>query len=154
MRAKVGPTSGGMLMRPLKILLLVVATAVAVLAIWVLPLIIGFLVFAGSAKTTIYESAVSPDGRREARVQFSDCGAACSFEREVVVRRRNGFASSCTALLVHGEWPVSVKWMDAGTLLVSNPAPREELLSKRSRCGPVAIRVVSAPTALATPSSD
>ncbi len=121
---------------------LVLVGAVALVAIvgWAFL----FFVFETGTKTTVYERATSPDGRREARVQFSDCGAACSFQRQVVVDA--GAGAACTVFQVHGEWPVTIRWLDARTLLIRNPAPPEELRHADSRCGPVEVRITPTPS--------
>lgn len=130
--------------------LILIATPVLLFVVgWVFL----FLVFDTGTSTTVYERAVSPDGRRAARVQFSDCGAACSFQRQVVVEGRWG-QPSCTVFQVHGQWAVTVRWLDALTLLVSNPAPPEDFRYADTRCGPVTIRVSPQPPSPAPPTAD
>jgi len=129
--------------RPVLIFGLIMASPLIVAAA-ALPFIAIAMVFLGvwvGSSTTVYSVSRSPDGRHEARVEFSDCGAACSFSRDVIVRRVGFPFSDCMAFTVHGEWPLSLQWSDNGHLVIGDPAPESERRSKSESCGAVNIAV-------------
>lgn len=123
---------------------IIFATIAGLLICAIVPILAGVALFAAfglSATTTVYQTAISPDDRHEARVQFSDCGAACSFQRDVFVKSRRPPFGSCYAFGVHGEWPLRLEWLNPSTLVIHNPAPADELRQMATSCGSVKIQV-------------
>ena len=133
-------------MRARRVLLAVglIAASPLIVAVVLLPLIAIAAIVLGlwvGSSTTVFERSPSPNGRYEARVEFSDCGAACSFSRDVIVRRVGVPFSDCAALTVDGEWPLSLQWADNTHLMIGDPAPPTERRSKSESCGTVDIKV-------------
>jgi hypothetical protein len=109
------------------------------------PLLLAIALIAGSQRT-IFERAVSPDGFREARVQFDDAGAISSFDRMVFVKSRWNPSDepllSCRAFWADGEEVVHVHWLDSRTLEIRHAFPAEAVQAAASHCGPVRIVVL------------
>jgi hypothetical protein len=102
------------------------------------------MLVAGSQRT-IYARAVSPDGAREARVQFDDAGAATAYQRIVFVKRRwipsDSPWLSCEAFAAQGEAAVQLRWRDDRTLLIQHGFAPAAVYGVASHCGPVRIVV-------------
>lgn len=109
-------------------------------------MLLGTLFWLG-AERTVFERARSPDGWREARVQFDDAGAITGFARVVFVRSRlvplDTPWLSCRAFWGSGEAPVRLSWPDNRTLLVRHGFSADQVEDVAERCG--SIRIVTRP---------
>ncbi len=126
------------------ILLLVGGAAILIVALPVMAALALGLALSAGATRTVYERAVSPDGRLEARVQFDDCGAACSFDRIVLVKERwlnDEPLLSCRAFLADGEAPVRLRWIGPRRLLISHGFNLADITAKADHCGSVRIEI-------------
>jgi hypothetical protein len=96
------------------------------------------------SERTVYERSTSPDGWREARVQFDDAGAVSSFSRLVFIKGRWNPSDepllSCRAFWAEGEELVHLKWLDDRTLLIEHAFPAAAVQAEATRCGPITIR--------------
>jgi hypothetical protein len=105
-------------------------------------LFLGGLFVAGSTRT-IYEREKSPDGWREARVQFDDGGAISRFSRLVFVKPSWNFSDepllSCRAFYGDGEAKVRLVWKDSHTLLVIHHFAPDRVKDVSRACGPIRI---------------
>ncbi|AWW74674.1 hypothetical protein CD351_09590 [Erythrobacter sp. KY5] len=105
-------------------------------------LFLGALLIA-NAETTVYERTKSPDGGREARVQFTDAGAISRFERFVFVKSNwvpsDSAWFSCRAFWAHGEPEIDLEWRDNSTLLIKHHAEPRNIADVAPTCGSVKI---------------
>jgi hypothetical protein len=90
---------------------------------------------------TVYATAASPDGEREALVQFIDCGATCSFHRNVIVKSRTFPFGECGVLDLDGDPKVGLRWTGERVLEVSYSVPREDIEVARDHCHDVQVRL-------------
>jgi hypothetical protein len=114
----------------------------AVLFVAASPLFFG-LALAANSERTVYERVNSPGGWKQARVQFDDCGAACSFHRVVFVRSRllplDSPLLSCRAFLANGEAAVKLSWLNDSTLMIQHHFNPKNVEDVATHCGSVAI---------------
>lgn len=107
-------------------------------------ILLGIALSAG-AERTIYERAVSPDGRHDARVQFDDAGAVSSFSRLVFVKHHWNHSDepllSCRAFWAEGEAPVHLRWLDNRTLLIQHGFTVGNVEATAGHCGPIRIEI-------------
>ena len=107
-------------------------------------LLLGGMLIAGSERT-IYQREKSPNGWREARVQFDDGGAISSFSRLVFVKPSWNFSDqpllSCRAFFGDGEAKVRVVWKDNNTLLIAHHFAPDRVQDAAQNCGSVRIIV-------------
>jgi hypothetical protein len=95
------------------------------------------------SKRTVFERQVSPDGWREARVQFDDAGAISSFDRIVLVKWRMNPSDepllSGRAFLGNGEAPVHLRWLDNQALEIDHAFAPDAVEAEAAHCGSVRI---------------
>lgn len=107
------------------------------------PGVIFVLLLWAASERTIYSRVASPDGSREARVQFDDCGAPCGWEKAVFVRSvfipLDSPVFSCLAFQGSGTSRVRLEWVGKERLLVHHGFGAREYAVPASACGSVAI---------------
>lgn len=113
----------------------------------VLPgVLLGVALIAGSQRT-VFERAESPDGQKEARVQFDDAGAISSVDRIVFVKDRWNPSDeplfSCRAFWADGENAIHLRWADNRTLEIRHGFPSTAIEAQAARCGSVRIIALS-----------
>ena len=130
---------------PFKLLSKVVLGIVALVLL--VPILGGLMLGVGlsiGSKRTVYERSLSPNGNREARVQFDDCGAACGFDRIVFVKRswlNDQPLLSCRAFLAEGEEPITLTWIDNQHLVIRHGFRPQDITAVASHCCDVTIDV-------------
>jgi hypothetical protein len=128
----------------------IVALGVIAATLVAVPGLLLAVAFWIGSERTVFAREVSPDGWNEARVQFDDCGAPCSFDRIVLVKSRLNPSDepllSCRAFLAEGEANVRLRWLDDRTLLIQHAFPPDAIDAQASSCGPIRIVARSLPS--------
>jgi hypothetical protein len=113
------------------------------------PALLFGIALAFGGERTVFERSASPDGGREARVQFDDAGAVSGFDRIVFVKSRWNPSDepllSCRAFWADGEAAVHLRWLNAQTLEIRHAFRPENIQAEAARCGGVRIVIRSAP---------
>ncbi|MGS1017881.1 hypothetical protein [Allosphingosinicella humi] len=124
--------------------------AAAALLVVIGPGLFFGLMLWGASERTIYSRETSPNGDREARVQFDDCGAPCGWTKIVFVKRAwipsDTPLLSCRAFLGDGTNRVRVAWSGNSKLIVHHGFSAGEIADVVRSCGDVSIVTQFDPT--------
>ena len=117
------------------ILGLLMGGGIVILALVVYPVMLLGGAF-DSCATTVYQRVLSPDGKVEARVQMTDCGATTGFSRVIWVKQagsKDDDGQECRALALEGEPRVQLNW-DGKFLNIRHDAIPSDVTSTSAIC--------------------
>lgn len=109
-------------------------------------LLLGAMLIAASERT-VYARSVSPGGQFEARVEFTDCGAICGFERVVFVSRAwlpfDSKVLSCRPFWADGKATVQLHWSTPNSLEILHCFPAQAVRSTPENCANLSVSIRS-----------
>lgn len=118
---------------------LAIAAAVAIVG----PALLFVLLMWMATERTVYSRASSPDGRREACVQFDDCGAPCGWAKIVYVKGRwlplDSPVFGCRAFVGDGTNRVRLEWKANEQLVVHHGFKQRGSFEAAKACGSIVV---------------
>ncbi len=81
-------------------------------------------------ETTVFTQVMAPDGRTNAKVQMTDCGATTGYSRVVMLEQRGLFTQECRALALKGTPEVGIRWQRGGLQINHNTPPAAVIASE------------------------
>jgi hypothetical protein len=107
-------------------------------------LLLGGMLVAGSERT-VYARSLAPDGRLEARVEFTDCGALCGFARVVFVSRAwlpfDSKMLSCRPFWAEGDANVHLHWSAPKSLMIEHCFSAEDIRPSPENCSDLSVSI-------------